>query len=81
MKSPSKESFTGYELSTDEIFNEEHNDLLVMALNSSRALLHSLDLDERREAARLVAMLRDSHPISSSRILQFITKDSICNTS
>lgn len=77
MKSPSKESFTGYELSTDEIFNEEHNDLLVMALNSSRALLHSLDLDERREAARLVAMLRDSHPISSSRILQFITKDSI----
>jgi len=77
MKSPSKESFTGYELSTEEIFDEEHNDLLVMARNSSRPLLHSLDLDERREAARLVAMLRDSHPISSSRILEFITKDSI----
>ncbi|HIG83773.1 MAG TPA: c-type cytochrome [Verrucomicrobia bacterium] len=76
LKSPSKESFTGYELSTDEIFNKEHNDLLVMARNSSRALLHSLNLDERRESARLIAMLRDSHPISSSRILSFITKDS-----
>jgi putative heme-binding domain-containing protein len=76
LKSPSKESFTGYELSTDEIFNKEHNDLLVMARNSSRALLHSLDLDERRESARLIAMLRDSHPISSARILSFITKDS-----
>ncbi|MDA7605326.1 hypothetical protein N8631_00965, partial [Verrucomicrobiales bacterium] len=29
LKSPSKESFTGYELSNDEIFNKEHNDLLV----------------------------------------------------
>lgn len=75
LKSPSKESFTGYELSTNQIFNEEHNDLLVMARNSSRALLHSLDLDERRESARLIAMLRDSHPISSARILNFITKD------
>ncbi|RZO18926.1 MAG: c-type cytochrome [Verrucomicrobiaceae bacterium] len=77
LKSPSKESFTGYELSNDEIFNKEHNDLLVMARNSSRALLHSLDLDERRESARLIAMLRDSHPISSTRILNFITKDSV----
>ena len=48
-----------------------------MARNSSRALLHSLDLDERRESARLIAMLRDSHPISSTRILNFITKDSV----
>ena len=76
LKSPSKESFTGYELSTDEIFSKEHNDLLVIARNSSRALLHSLDSDERRESARLIAMLRDSHPISSTRILNFITKDS-----
>ena len=76
LKSPSKESFTGYEFSSDEVFNEEHHDLLVMARNSCRALLHSLDLDERREAARLTAMLRDSHPISSTRILKFLSKDS-----
>ncbi|MCH2059393.1 MAG: hypothetical protein MK183_02085 [Verrucomicrobiales bacterium] len=76
LNKPSGEAFSGYELAGNEIFEEEHAELLTLCRNSPRALLHSLDPDERREAARLSAMLRDSHPISAGRILDAITAKS-----
>ena len=72
---PSREAFTGYELSGSEIFEQENMELLVLCRNSPRALLHALDPDERREAARLSAMLRDPHPITAGRMLDAITAE------
>jgi len=74
LNKPSHEVFTGYELSENTIFEEEHAELLTLCRNSPRALLHSLDPDERREAARLSAMLRDPDPITASRIIDAITE-------
>ncbi len=73
---PSAEAFTGYELASDEIFDKANADLLDLCRATPRELLHSLDPDERREAARLVAMLRDPHPIATGRLLGAITVDS-----
>ena len=72
---PSREAFAGYELSGSEIFEQEHAELMDLCRNSPRALLHSLDPDERREAARLSAMLRDPHPITAGRMLDAITAE------
>ena len=72
---PSREAFAGYELSGSEIFEQEHAELIDLCRNSPRALLHSLDPDERREAARLSAMLRDPHPITTGRMLDAITAE------
>ncbi len=73
LNKPSHEAFSGYELADKEIFEQEHVELLTLCRNSPRALLHSLDHDERREAARLSAMLSDPHPITTGRILDAIT--------
>lgn len=73
---PSIESLTGYEVSFSEIFEEENLDLIHLARNSSRALLHSLHSNERLEAARMVAMLKDPNPISLRLMLGFFTPDS-----
>ena len=75
LSKPSREAFAGYELSSNEIFGQDHAELLGLCRNSPRALLHALDPDERREAARLSAMLRDPHPISAGRMLDAITRD------
>ena len=76
LSDPSCETLTGYEISHNEIFEEENNDLLVISRNSCRTLLHSLDSDERKEAARMAAMLKDPHPISLGLIIDFITPNS-----
>ena len=73
---PSLESLTGYELSFSEIFDEENHDLIQLSRNSSRALLHSLHHEERLEAARMVAMLKDPNPISLRLMLSFFSPDS-----
>jgi putative heme-binding domain-containing protein len=74
LNKPSREAFAGYELAGSEIFEQEHAELLGLCRNSPRALLHALDADERREAARLSAMLRDPHPITAGRMLDAITR-------
>ena len=76
LSDPSCETLTGYEISYDEIFNEENNDLLVLSRNSCRTLLHSLNSEERKEAARMTAMLKDPHPISLGLIADFLTTSS-----
>ena len=73
LNKPSREAFAGYELAGSEIFEQEHAELLGLCRNSPRALLHALDPDERREAARLSAMLRDPHPITAGRILDAVS--------
>ena len=72
---PSKELFTAYELAEGWVFEERHEELLMSCRAAVRPLLHSLDDDERREAARLLAMLRDPHPITASRLLDAISKE------
>lgn len=76
LHAPSKELFTGYELARDWVFGEAHEELLLRCRIAVRPLLHSLHDDERREAARLLAMLRDPHPLTASRLLDAITGDS-----
>ncbi len=69
---PSAETFTGYELASEWIFEEEHGELLRLCRETLRPLLHALDDDTRREAARLLAMLRDLHPLTATRLLDAI---------
>ena len=76
LQKPSVELFTGYELGADDIFEPKHEKLLIRCRNTLRVLLHSLNDDERREAARLLAMVRDKHPITASRLLDSITQSS-----
>ena len=71
---PSIESFTGYEVSFSEIFEEENLDLHILP-EILVALLHSLHSNERLEA-RMVAMLKDPNPISLRLMLGFFTSDS-----
>ena len=73
---PSAEAFTGYELASKQIFDKSNADLIELCRATPRELLHSLDAEERREAARLSAMLRDTHPIITQRILAAIDPES-----
>jgi putative heme-binding domain-containing protein len=73
---PSAEAFTGYELSSAQVFDKANAELLEISRATPRELLHSLDAEERREAARMVAMLRDPHPITTQRLLAAIDSES-----
>lgn len=73
---PSDEAFTGYELASTQVFDKANAELLELCRATPRELLHSLDPDEQREAARLMAMLRDPHPITTRRLLDAIDADS-----
>ncbi|MEZ5301227.1 MAG: hypothetical protein R3F11_11330 [Verrucomicrobiales bacterium] len=69
---PSAEAFTGYELASARIFEAGKWQFLADCRAAARGALGAGGADLDREAARLLAMLRDDDPATPGRLLALI---------